>query len=340
MCLERLDTSASGLTPLLCEHDLIVSGCRCVSSWESLVCAVCSALRRSRLDRRAFACEECGTRASDLWVCLVCAHVGCNRFHNSHAVEHFTSTQHRYSVHLSRCYVWDYEGDGYSHRLLQGAADCTDTGTVTGDGGHTNSVVVFKESTLDASSTDAVVPAEAVDDDSGRQDMLEAKLHSLTEHYNRLLASQLQAQSAHFENEMQREREALEKELDDLERRRREAARCAAAGRQELLELRRRTKMNERRAAQAREKISQLEKERSFAQHLNESLRRDQLQCAEDRPRAVTLSLEQQRKKRQQQQQLDAINSQIAIIRKQVDDLMLRIAHDDVVDKDSTKNST
>eukprot|EP00468_Gymnochlora_sp_CCMP2014_P015456 CAMPEP_0167769812 /NCGR_PEP_ID=MMETSP0110_2-20121227/17546_1 /TAXON_ID=629695 /ORGANISM="Gymnochlora sp., Strain CCMP2014" /LENGTH=587 /DNA_ID=CAMNT_0007658869 /DNA_START=200 /DNA_END=1963 /DNA_ORIENTATION=+ len=53
------------------------------------------------------------------WICLVCGHVGCGRFEKSHAVRHFERTGHRFSLSLKSEAIWDYEGDGYVHRLLR-----------------------------------------------------------------------------------------------------------------------------------------------------------------------------------------------------------------------------
>ncbi len=48
--------------------------------------------------------------------------MGCGRYHKSHAVTHFSETEHRFTVELDSQFIWDYEGDGYVHRLLLRAA--------------------------------------------------------------------------------------------------------------------------------------------------------------------------------------------------------------------------
>ncbi|KAJ2662023.1 hypothetical protein IWW48_002082 [Coemansia sp. RSA 1200] len=67
-------------------------------------------------------CHVCGL-TSDLWICLICGTVGCGRYANAHAKEHFEHTQHPYSLELESQRVWDYAGDGYVHRILQNMAD-------------------------------------------------------------------------------------------------------------------------------------------------------------------------------------------------------------------------
>lgn len=51
--------------------------------------------------------------SENLWICLVCAHVGCGRYISGHARVHFEETGHVYSLELQSQRVWDYVGDGY-----------------------------------------------------------------------------------------------------------------------------------------------------------------------------------------------------------------------------------
>ena len=45
--------------------------------------------------------------------------VGCGRYLDGHAVEHFKETGHTFALELDTQRVWDYAGDGYVHRLIQ-----------------------------------------------------------------------------------------------------------------------------------------------------------------------------------------------------------------------------
>lgn len=38
--------------------------------------------------------------SSDLWICLICGHVGCGRYHSKHAVDHWKETTHCYALEL------------------------------------------------------------------------------------------------------------------------------------------------------------------------------------------------------------------------------------------------
>lgn len=67
-------------------------------------------------------CETCHVGA-DLWVCLICGHVGCGRYRAGHAVAHHAASGHCFALEVETGRVWDYVGDGYVHRLVQQMAD-------------------------------------------------------------------------------------------------------------------------------------------------------------------------------------------------------------------------
>ena len=60
---------------------------------------------------------------TSLWMCLICGHIGCGRYSEGHAVDHWKQTQHCYAVELDSQRVWDYVGDNYVHRLVQSKTD-------------------------------------------------------------------------------------------------------------------------------------------------------------------------------------------------------------------------
>ena len=157
VCLERMDSSVTGLMTISCQHTF---HCSCLSKWGESRCPVCrysqtgqpSAQHRRRTARSSMdpstpsrngnragadmdadsdvesdidepsCCAVCETQ-QDLWVCLVCASVGCGRYKQGHAHRHFSETGHLYSLELETQRVWDYAGDGYVHRLIQNKAD-------------------------------------------------------------------------------------------------------------------------------------------------------------------------------------------------------------------------
>ena len=61
-------------------------------------------------------CYEC-TMHQTLWVCMTCGFVGCGRYSNKHAAQHFQQTGHPYSLELATLRIWDYVEGEFAHRL-------------------------------------------------------------------------------------------------------------------------------------------------------------------------------------------------------------------------------
>jgi BRCA1-associated protein len=53
---------------------------------------------------------DCG-ESQNLWMCLICGHVGCGRYQGRHAFRHFEDTTHVYAMELATQRVWDYTND-------------------------------------------------------------------------------------------------------------------------------------------------------------------------------------------------------------------------------------
>ncbi|KAF9165861.1 hypothetical protein DFQ26_009231 [Actinomortierella ambigua] len=161
VCLERMDSSVTGLLTILCQHTF---HCHCLSKWGEGSCPVCRYSQKSirrHLNRhrrssqqqpsdsvttdgflRGLAqnhpsgegeddeedeesqnqCGICGT-TENLWICLICGHIGCGRYQEKHASHHYHDTHHLYALELETQRVWDYAGDGYVHRLIQNKTD-------------------------------------------------------------------------------------------------------------------------------------------------------------------------------------------------------------------------
>ena len=66
---------------------------------------------------------ECTETLQDLWICLICGHVGCGRYRAGHSQDHWRESSHVYALELETQRVWDYVGDGYVHRLIQSKTD-------------------------------------------------------------------------------------------------------------------------------------------------------------------------------------------------------------------------
>ncbi|KAF3902641.1 hypothetical protein ABW20_dc0101289 [Dactylellina cionopaga] len=190
VCLERMDET-TGLLTTQCQH---VFHCACLSKWKDGSCPVCrytsndrkslSGARRPRRKLKMVKTEDEGTSDEDesdicfscgavdnLWVCLICGHVGCGRYDEKHAYEHYEQTQHCFAMDIETQRVWDYASDQYVHRLVQNKSD-----------------------------------GKLVEFPSGRQDgqteELYDKLDNVGIEYTYLLTSQLDSQRIYFEEQV------------------------------------------------------------------------------------------------------------------------------------------
>lgn len=124
VCLERMDSDATGLLTISCQHTF---HCNCLSKWRDDTCPVCrySNLRANPLatrDADQESCSVCGGQ-QNLWICLICGNIGCGRYNSKHAIQHYESTNHCFAMDISTQRVWDYAGDNYVHRLIQNETD-------------------------------------------------------------------------------------------------------------------------------------------------------------------------------------------------------------------------
>lgn len=217
VCLERMDSSVTGLMTVTCQHTF---HCSCLSKWSDSRCPVCR-YTQSRLTKKGHilpsfvpehgCCAVCGT-GSDLWVCLICATVGCGRYKAGHAHRHFKETGHLYSLELESQRVWDYAGDGYVHRLIQSKAEF---GVLDEDGPTPKAFRGGKgekgASTMQASgSMDRA--GESGSTAPGGQSMadVEDKMEALGLEYSHLLSTQLESQRAFYEDQVRAHQSKVE----------------------------------------------------------------------------------------------------------------------------------
>ncbi|CCX31557.1 putative RING and UBP finger domain protein [Pyronema domesticum] len=125
VCLERMDET-TGLLTILCQH---VFHCACLSKWPDSSCPVCRYTQSPHpapvsdaSSDTSDSCHTCGA-SSNLWICLICGNVGCGRYDEAHAFEHYKQTSHCYAMDIESQRVWDYASDGYVHRLVQNKDD-------------------------------------------------------------------------------------------------------------------------------------------------------------------------------------------------------------------------
>ncbi|KAG2235207.1 hypothetical protein BDF21DRAFT_431872 [Thamnidium elegans] len=175
VCLEPMDETVTGLLTILCQHTF--HG-HCLSKWGDGSCPVCRYSQKSTMDTQTpeigdqndqNECTVCKSN-ENLWVCLICGHIGCGRYVGAHAYEHYRETNHIYSLEINTQRVWDYTGDGYVHRLIQNLVD--------------GKIVELPSS-------------ESTNDNSTQE-----KHDAISLEYSYLLTSQLDSQRIFYENKM------------------------------------------------------------------------------------------------------------------------------------------
>ncbi|WRT69946.1 uncharacterized protein IL334_006937 [Kwoniella shivajii] len=146
VCLERLDSTITGLVTLPCAHTF---DCDCLRKWGDSRCPVCrlshlllssaekspsSTSSSSRARGRGIGvggeitrltkCSMCDSSENN-WICVVCGTVGCGRYEpgKGHARRHWEESGHVLAMELETQRVWDYKGDNYVHRLIQSRSD-------------------------------------------------------------------------------------------------------------------------------------------------------------------------------------------------------------------------
>lgn len=69
----------------------------CLQKWGDSSCPVCRYSINAHHDSR---CQACGA-TGDLWMCLLCGHVGCGRYQAAHARDHYVATDHCYALEVN-----------------------------------------------------------------------------------------------------------------------------------------------------------------------------------------------------------------------------------------------
>uniref|UniRef100_A0AAA9RVS2 BRCA1-associated protein n=1 Tax=Bos taurus TaxID=9913 RepID=A0AAA9RVS2_BOVIN len=164
VCLERMDESVNGILTTLCNHSF---HSQCLQRWDDTTCPVCRYCQTPEPVEEN-KCFECGVQ-ENLWICLICGHIGCGRYVSRHAYKHFEETQHTYAMQLTNHRVWDYAGDNYVHRLV-------------------------------ASKTDGKLVQYECEGDTCQEE----KIDALQLEYSYLLTSQLESQRIYWENKIVR----------------------------------------------------------------------------------------------------------------------------------------
>ncbi|GAX80832.1 hypothetical protein CEUSTIGMA_g8267.t1 [Chlamydomonas eustigma] len=226
VCLERLDEHISGVLTTVCNHQF---HSECLQKWGDTSCPVCRYCSQPN-GAEGSNCSTCNS-CTDLWICLICGHIGCGRYKAGHAYDHWKGSQHCYALELETQRVWDYVGDNYVHRLIQSKTDgklVEVPSPAQAQGAGRGSSARHGRGNSMCQGDIAHDGAEASEPHPGDEELKEAmmtsKLDYISQEYNYLLTSQLDSQRAYYEgllhaaecNAEQRVKEAKE-EASQLE---------------------------------------------------------------------------------------------------------------------------
>ncbi|KAK9322946.1 BRCA1-associated protein 2-domain-containing protein [Lipomyces orientalis] len=210
VCLERMDSSVTGLLTIICQHTF---HCQCLSKWGDNSCPVCRYSQKKDHQSQLSEpnqCSSCGA-VQNLWICLICGNIGCGRYDEAHAFQHYMEFDHVYAMDLESQRVWDYAGDGYVHRLIQNQSDGK----------------LVELPSLAASSADHT-GGDSCDENSSGDYVPREKLDSIGMEYTYLLTSQLESQRAYFEDKIAEAADKASAALDKAENAERDAAEAQA----------------------------------------------------------------------------------------------------------------
>ena len=180
----------------LCSEYCVSGSCRnqaFLKPWPSNVCKACHMIQSNELED--VFCNCCALQET-LWICLTCSFVGCGRYSHGHAANHFTESQHAFSLEMATLRIWDYASGEFAHRgdLLE----CPSTNRRHNHNHHHNlpqwNVVLPWENEKKAAS-----PTAASWDEPSPK-----KATMIGEEYEALLQSALVDQAQHYEGEMSR----------------------------------------------------------------------------------------------------------------------------------------
>ncbi|XP_034752007.1 BRCA1-associated protein [Etheostoma cragini] len=238
VCLERMDESVNGILTTLCNHSF---HSQCLQRWEDASCPVCRYCQTPEPVEEN-KCFECGVQ-ENLWICLICGHIGCGRYVSRHAYKHFEETQHTYAMQLTNHRVWDYAGDNYVHRLV-------------------------------ASKTDGKMVQYECEGDICHAE----KIDGLQLEYSYLLTSQLESQRIYWENKIVHLEKETAEEINNMKAKFKETLeRCDNLERR-FGEISKDKQVIEKKCTQLNSRVLKLTQELKEEQEMNRCLRANQVQ--------------------------------------------------------------
>ncbi|CAH8562589.1 unnamed protein product [Schistosoma bovis] len=232
VCLERLDEPVQGiLTTILCNHTFHDG---CISQVEDTICPVCRYVQSPEMLSDS-QCADCDIR-ENLWICLICGHVGCGRYGQKHAQVHFEETGHTFALELGKTLVWDYADDAYVHRLA-------------------------------VNHEDGKLVQLGPNNETGNK-----KLDIISMEFSAILTSQLESQRAYFESQLDLITTQSNVRLEEMESRVESALSAAQTAEKKLSEVIKENLVISRKLQQATSLAQRLQKDLEEERALNRSL--------------------------------------------------------------------
>uniref|UniRef100_A0A8C7QR41 BRCA1-associated protein n=1 Tax=Oncorhynchus mykiss TaxID=8022 RepID=A0A8C7QR41_ONCMY len=232
VCLERMDESVNGVLTTLCNHSFHNL---CLQRWEDASCPVCRYCQTPEPVQEN-KCFECGVQ-ENLWICLICGHIGCGRYVSRHAYKHFEETQHTYAMQLTHR-VWDYAGDNYFHRLV-------------------------------ASKTDGKMVQYGCEGETCQEE----KIDALQLEYSHLLTSQLESQRIYWENKIDHLEKDIAEEISNMKAKFKETIDRCDNLEHRLGELAKDKQSMDKKCGQLSTRVTKLGQELKEEQEINRCLR-------------------------------------------------------------------
>uniref|UniRef100_A0A8C2FZS5 BRCA1 associated protein n=1 Tax=Cyprinus carpio TaxID=7962 RepID=A0A8C2FZS5_CYPCA len=214
---------------------------QCLQRWEDATCPVCRYCQTPEPVEEN-KCFECGVQ-ENLWICLICGHIGCGRYVSRHAYKHFEETQHTYAMQLTNHRVWDYAGDNYVHRLV-------------------------------ASKSDGKMVQYECEGDTCQDE----KIDALQLEYSYLLTSQLDSQRIYWENKIVHLEKDTAEEINNMKAKFKETIDKCDSLERKLNELTKEKQSLDKKCSQLNNKVVKLSQELREEQEMNRCLRANQTQ--------------------------------------------------------------
>ncbi|CAE7507665.1 unnamed protein product [Symbiodinium sp. CCMP2592] len=250
VCIERIDVSGTGMVTH--SHGWISDD---VQNGRPPTCRACAVIAtRPATDRpakRGLSCTCC-PKEEDLWVCLICGHLGCGRYQDAHAKDHATDRRHRFCFQLATGRIWDYECDVFVHRRL------------------------VQQAAASGGRYELALPAPAISGEaaaSGSKDAASTdEQHLLSMELDAILASQLDYQRSLYEAQLTELHQQHGEILEGLKAAREAEELRAQNWQAEIEAAEKHKKVLEKQLVTAQRTLTEAQEQLGFVKELNQSL--------------------------------------------------------------------